>query len=285
MQRPCPDERKSMATDVWQRGNAQRDSIAGWLVAAALLWGAASAQAQSASILSAVPQPPRITVDALAQMTAQAGVIFTGVVVSIRTTSAAHAISAANSSSSRDAVHSMLLPGPVISQGDGATAGGWVEITFQVEQAIRGCTAGRQYVLRQWAGLWRNQPQRYWVGERAVWMFYPPSQAGVSSAVNGMAGVLPLLGKGSAEQVDLRWLQTQVLRPTFSLPRPVPVLRSASATGLPGAASVAEAAPSPAVRMLQQEGIAPAVLDQPKVDSQNFMEVLHALAAGQDDWQ
>jgi hypothetical protein len=59
---------------------------------------------------------------------------------------------------------------------------GVVEVEFRVDQAIRGCTAGTPYVLREWAGLWAGDSQRYRVGQRLLMLLHAPSAAGMSSA-------------------------------------------------------------------------------------------------------
>lgn len=99
---------------------------------------------------------------------------------------------------------------------------GMVEVEFRVDEAIRGCSLGTHYVLREWAGLWAGGIERYRVGERLLMMLHAPSAAGLSSPVGGLDGAIPirLLGTGTAtgsgtakagvgpEQpyVDLRWL-------------------------------------------------------------------------------
>ena len=62
-----------------------------------------------------------------------------------------------------------------------------VEISFHVEQAVRGTHNGQTLVIREWAGLWAAQP-RYRVGERAVLFLYPASRLGLTSPVGGNTG-------------------------------------------------------------------------------------------------
>jgi hypothetical protein len=62
-----------------------------------------------------------------------------------------------------------------------------VRITFIVEQAVRGTTAGTNLTVREWAGLW-NSGERYRVGERLMLFFYPPSRLGLTSLVGGARG-------------------------------------------------------------------------------------------------
>jgi hypothetical protein len=45
-------------------------------------------------------------------------------------------------------------------------ASGLVEVDFQVDQAVRGCTAGTPYALRDWAGFWEGDDQHYRVRQR-----------------------------------------------------------------------------------------------------------------------
>jgi len=64
---------------------------------------------------------------------------------------------------------------------------GTVSITFHVENAIRGATPGEDLTVTQWVGLW-SSGQRYRIGERAVFFFYPPSKLGLTSCVGGAMG-------------------------------------------------------------------------------------------------
>jgi hypothetical protein len=106
---------------------------------------------------------------------------------------------------------------------DGAS--GVVEVEFVIEQAVRGCTAGSTYVLREWAGLWSGGDQRYRVGQRLLMFLHEPEPGGVTSPVGGMAGAIPIRGAGNAPRstdastspqlpvADLRWVGTKLLRP------------------------------------------------------------------------
>jgi hypothetical protein len=103
-------------------------------------------------------------------------------------------------------------------------ASGVVEIDFQVDQAVRGCTAGTPYALREWAGLWEGDDQRYRVGQRLLMMLHAPGAAGMSSPVDGMDGAIPIVRGGSGPlaagssarvappAVDLRWVGVKVHR-------------------------------------------------------------------------
>jgi len=154
------------------------------LGASCLLLVAATVSAQSA--------PPRTVDEALHRMSDEAGVIFAGQVMAVR-----------------------RQPGK-----NGAS--GVVEVEFRVDQAVRGCTAGEPYLLREWAGLWAGGARRYRVGERLLMFLRAPSASGLSSPVDGMDGAVPIHGDSSPLVVsgaaaeypvaDLRWVGTQVFR-------------------------------------------------------------------------
>ena len=62
-----------------------------------------------------------------------------------------------------------------------------VAITFQVENALRGSTSGRELTIYEWAGVW-SSGQRYRVGERVFVFLYPRSKLGLTSSVAGPIG-------------------------------------------------------------------------------------------------
>lgn len=62
-----------------------------------------------------------------------------------------------------------------------------VEVTFRVENAIRGTTQGASLTFSQWIALW-SAGQRYRVGERLLLFLYPPSKLGLTSCVAGPMG-------------------------------------------------------------------------------------------------
>ena len=156
--------------------------------AAALLLAASFAQAQAGSTSTA----PQSVTDVLEQISGRAAVIFVGQVVAVRRFGTA--------------------PG---------AASGVVEVDFRVDTAIRGCTAGA-YTLREWAGLWVVNNERYHVGERLLMLLHAPSAAGLSSPVDGIHGTIPIRQGGSATPyagsappsrfVDLRWLGAKLPR-------------------------------------------------------------------------
>jgi hypothetical protein len=96
--------------------------------------------------------------------------------------------------------------------------GGVVEVTFAVQQPVLGVVGG-SYVMREWAGRWTGGQQRYWVGERAMFFLLAPSGSvhdavGLSSPVDGMAGVVPVvpMGTNGRALLDVRWLAARVRR-------------------------------------------------------------------------
>ncbi|MGH9545559.1 MAG: hypothetical protein ACRD23_10125 [Terriglobales bacterium] len=72
-----------------------------------------------------------------------------------------------------------------------------VQITFRVEQAIRGVRGGQVLVIREWAGLW-NSGERYRRGERLLLFLYSPSKLGLTSAVGGPLGRFTVDSGGNA---------------------------------------------------------------------------------------
>jgi hypothetical protein len=96
--------------------------------------------------------------------------------------------------------------------------GGVVEISFAVQQAVAG-RVGAIYKLREWGGLWAGGQARYRVGQRAMFFLRAPHGganvgAGLSSPVDGMDGVVPLvpMGADAVPLLDVRRLATRVLR-------------------------------------------------------------------------
>ncbi|MDE1156061.1 MAG: hypothetical protein PW735_10070 [Acidobacteriaceae bacterium] len=89
-----------------------------------------------------------------------------------------------------------------------------VLIHFSVEQTLQG-SAGNEYILREWAGLWPPGQQRYYAGERALLFLRPASAGALSTPVDGAEGVLPVQQPevaGGAATVDIRRIATRVLR-------------------------------------------------------------------------
>jgi hypothetical protein len=92
-------------------------------------------------------------------------------------------------------------------------SGGVVEVRFSVQQVVQGAV-GATFTLHEWAGLWAGGQQRYAVGQRAMWFLNAPNGAGLSSSVDGMEGVVPLvpMGANAAPLLDVRRLATRIQR-------------------------------------------------------------------------
>jgi hypothetical protein len=198
------------------------------------------------------------TEQALQQMTAQAAVIFAGEVVAIH------------------------ISGQEENTAAEASSENVVEISLRVDDAVRGCTTGGNFVLREWGGLWVNggtgvRP-RYRVGERAVFVLYGGA-AGLASPVGGMDGVLPLSGSGAGEVVDLRWVRTHIARPLGAVLKPVtlPVRGEAISPNqsvLPDTESMLGAAQT-IVLPIQERTAMQSTLEAPVVSSAMLIGILH----------
>ena len=91
--------------------------------------------------------------------------------------------------------------------------GGVVQVSFAVEQPVLGAV-GAVYTLREWASLWAAGQPRYRVGQRAMVFLHPPNAAGLSTPVDGMEGVVPVIATTADRTplLDVRRLATRVLR-------------------------------------------------------------------------
>lgn len=69
-------------------------------------------------------------------------------------------------------------------------------VTFQVEQALRGTSAGRSLTIREWAGLW-TAGEHYHVGDRVLLFLYPRSRLGLTSPVGGAMGRFAMDASGA----------------------------------------------------------------------------------------
>ena len=62
-----------------------------------------------------------------------------------------------------------------------------VQVTLQVERALRGTQRGQMFTLTQWAGAWESGP-RFRPGQRLLLFLYPRSPTGLTSVVGGRLG-------------------------------------------------------------------------------------------------
>jgi hypothetical protein len=167
----------------------------------------AASVAYSQEVTAASSASPQTVVDVLHQLSDKAEVIFAGQVMAIR-------------------------PNANV-----------VEVEFRVDQAIRGCTAGTPYLLREWAGLWEGGTQRYRVGQQLLMLLHAPSAAGMSSPVGGLDGAIPIRQGGAVSPVadvatprqppyvDLRWLGARLPRAVSYSNGPAPAAKPDDLSG------------------------------------------------------
>ena len=159
-----------------------------------------------------MPLPRHPPASALQELAAQAAVIFTGSVVQVE-----------------------------------AEASGGALVKFTVERGIRGVTSGAGYSMH--VSAWAGASERYYPGERALFLLTAPSAAGYSAPVMGERGVVPLSGDALVGSLDLRWIAADVQRGTPAADRSsnnAAQLRSAAvvAVGVASANTLQESAPT-----------------------------------------
>ena len=157
----------------------------------ALLFIAATlpAIAQTSTDSSTPNEKPSLTLGILAK---QAGLIFSGTVISIENNATE------NSASMR--------------------------ITFQVDDGIRGAKTGKKISILEWSGLWNaSAVQHYHVGESLLVFYHAPDATGFTSTVGGSVGRFSLISNGL---VRLSPTQKQTLRHSARLREIVPELAS-----------------------------------------------------------
>jgi len=90
---------------------------------------------------------------------------------------------------------------------------GVVEIVFSVDQSLLGA-AGSSYTLREWAGLWPPGQHRYNIGQCVLIFLHESSAAGLTSPVDGMNGIVPVVSSdfSSAPMLDVRRLIANLQR-------------------------------------------------------------------------
>lgn len=165
------------------------------IVAGVMLCVSSIAVAQSADQLAA----QRVLGPHWRQVARAAGLIFTGTVVSVRS----HAPSQAS---------------PVAT----------VEAKFLVDRGIAGAHSGQVVTIREWAAVWPMQRPMRRDGSLALFFFYPPSAAGLTSPVGGPVGQVPLDAKGNVRDgwgVAPANDPTRLLRPPQRTAVPLPQIR------------------------------------------------------------
>jgi hypothetical protein len=129
---------------------------------------------------------------ALAQLTREAGLIFSGTVLSV----------------TRDPAQNGAVPS--------------VRTTFKIEQGLRGVRTGEVLTIREWAGLW-EAGERYRPGQRVFLFLYAASKLGLTSPVGGAAGSFSVDENGNipAQGSD----PASGIRPISPIPSPKPLPR------------------------------------------------------------
>jgi hypothetical protein len=133
-----------------------------------------------------IKTPPTPSTPTLQQLTQKAGYIFSGTVLSVE----------------------RVQPQ---SQNEVAT----VQITFRVDQAVRGVSARQILTIREWAGLW-DSGDRYRRGEQILLFLYQPSRLGLTSPVNGNYGRFKLDSSGKIMLNAARLQGLQIDKPAPS---------------------------------------------------------------------
>jgi len=122
-----------------------------------------------------------------------------------------------------EALHSLYTGAGVVFIGEVSAverSGETVTVRFQVLEGIRGVSDGATYVLREWAGLWGDEPSRYVVKEQRLMLLRANSACGYASPVGGV-GAFALHGDSAQGSVDLRWLAAQVSTSVQNTVQPV----------------------------------------------------------------
>ncbi len=81
---------------------------------------------------------------------------------------------------------------------ESGTAEPSLQITFAVDNGVRGAQTGGEFRLLEWPGRWQAG-ERYHVGERYLLFLHAPNTAGLTSPVGGNAGRFLIDGKGTVD--------------------------------------------------------------------------------------
>jgi hypothetical protein len=73
-----------------------------------------------------------------------------------------------------------------------------LQITFAVDNGVRGVQTGGEFRLLEWPGRWQAG-ERYRIGERYLLFLHAPNTAGLTSPVGGSAGRFPVDSKGTID--------------------------------------------------------------------------------------
>ena len=81
----------------------------------------------------------------------------------------------------------LIFSGVVLQVKRSENGAAATQITFRVENAIRGVRRGQIIRVSEWSGLW-TAGERYAKGEHVLLFLYPKSKLGLTSPVGGKAG-------------------------------------------------------------------------------------------------
>ena len=73
-----------------------------------------------------------------------------------------------------------------------------LQITFAVDNGVRGAQTGQEFHLLEWPGRWQAG-ERYRIGERYLLFLHAPNAAGLTSPVGGTAGRFLIDSKGTID--------------------------------------------------------------------------------------
>lgn len=107
----------------------------------------------------------------------------------------------------------IIFSGVVLQVERPANSTSTTQITFRVEQGLRGVRAGQVIRIREWGGLW-NTGERYTKGERVLLFLYPRNKLGLTSPIGGRVGRFAVDSAGRVLVADPQQLRQ---------PRPVPL--------------------------------------------------------------
>lgn len=92
-----------------------------------------------------------------------------------------------------------------------------VQITFHVDEGLRGVRSGQILAIHEWAGLWQSG-ERYRPGERVLLFLYPPSKLGLTSPVQGPMGRFRI---GPDGQIVVDPARSNLPAPRANIPNPL----------------------------------------------------------------
>ena len=159
-----------------------------------------------------------------------------------------------------------------------ADASGAAQVEFTVERGVRGVSSGSRYSVN--VSAWAGGAERYYAGERALFLLTAPSVSGYSAPVMGERGVVPLSGDTLVGNLDLRWIASDVQRGMQVAAQSV-----ITSPQRPAAASAAAEVPGAATPETLQQDTTPATApnalpDVRAIDRDLVLDLLRSSGAG-----